>query len=56
MDRHWLDVRCRSLKLGVKTNGNALDMDRENVPAIAKPINIVKKAFFSSGKSQTLRR
>lgn len=43
MDPHLLDVRCISLGLFV-TKRNALWTRRGDVPAIAKPTNIVKKA------------
>jgi hypothetical protein len=45
MDRHWSDVRCIFLELHV-TNPMPLWTRRENVPAMAKPINIVKKAVL----------
>lgn len=44
MDLHWSDVRCISLELNV-TNAMASWTCREDVPAIDKPTNIVKKAI-----------
>jgi hypothetical protein len=43
MGRHWLDGRCKSLKLGI-TNAILSGCAEKYVPAIAKPTNIVKNA------------
>jgi hypothetical protein len=43
MDRHWLDGRCKSLRLSIIDAMLSRSVEK-NAPAIAKPTSIVKKA------------
>jgi len=45
MGHHWSDVRYIFLELRYKQNAFWTPRDSEDVPAIAKPTNIVKKAI-----------